>query len=338
MTPAEERAVALVDAAERWRADEEISEAAFREIERQFAQRWRAHGMVVQAVFLLLTAVAQLALFALLHTLDVPEPGLVTGVTALVTGELLIRRWKWFATGVEASLWLGGLIALITALPDSGKPEALLLVAAAAAAAGARVRNPLFGVAAAALVVAYAERKADAGTVCAVILTAAAAVALLRIWRRPSTEWFWAGLAVLMPVAGWMAADRAWLHATIALYLLLGALTVFLAVRFRHHALFLSGALSLAIAATEIAGRIEAPQEAKLAAAGAFLLALSWTAARLLRDRTSGIVATPAKLTRADEALEIAGALAGSEGPRPEPAPDQGGGGRFGGAGATGEF
>lgn len=337
MTPADERAVETVSAAGAWRDEKLIGESAFREIEKLFEQPWRAHGLVVQAVFLLLTAAAQLAVFGFLHSIDIPEPALVTGVASITIGEWLIRRWKWFATGVEASLWLGGLIALITTLPRSGKPEALLLIAAAAAIAAFRVRSALFGVVAAVIVVIYAEQRGNAGTVCALGIGVVALFALLRTWRRPSAELFWTGLAVFMPVAGRLAADREWIRTTIALYAVFAAVALFLAVRARHHALFFSAAIALAIAGTDLGNRIAAPLEARLAVAGAALLALAWAVSRRLRNRTTGVVATPAKLTRADDAIEIAGAIAGSEGPRPEAAPEQPGG-RFGGAGATGEF
>lgn len=337
MTPAEERAVETVSAAAAWREEGLVGDAGFREIEKLFAQPWRAHGLVVQAVFLLLAFVAQLALFGFLHTIDVPKPGLVTGIAAIATGEWLIRRRKWFATGVEASLWLGGLLALISALPSSGTPEALLLIAAAAATAAFRVRSALFGVVAAAIVVIYAEQRGNAGTACALGIGLTALFALLRTWRRPSAELFWTGLAVFMPIAGRIAADRDWIGTTIALYVVFGAVALVLALRGRHHVLFFSAAIALAIAGTDLADRIAAPLEAKLAGAGATLLALAWVVSWRLRDRTTGLVATPAKRTRADDALEIAGAIAGSEAPRPEAPPEQPGG-RFGGAGATGEF
>jgi hypothetical protein len=58
-----------------------------------------------------------------------------------------------------------------------------------------------------------------------------------------------------------------------------------------------------------------------------------------LRARaTTGIVITPHRLTAFDEALQIGGALALQPRIQPTPAQREGGGGTFGGAGASGEF
>ena len=78
------------------------------------------------------------------------------------------------------------------------------------------------------------------------------------------------------------------------------------------------------------------PLEAQLAVGGAFLLVGSWLIARALRDRTHGIVVTPAALTPFDDAVEIAATV---NLPQPEFTPaQQPGGGDFGGAGATGKY
>ncbi len=335
-----ERHFVLRDRVASWREEKLIGADAERAALAQLEQPWRSHGVVVQCVFFLLTCVGMVAAYFFCEAVDVPREGLVVGVASIALAESLIRARRWFGTGVEGALWIGGLVALILELPSSGKPEALLVFAAAAAISGARVRNPVFGTLAAILVVIYAETKNDLGVITSIVIASIAVLALLRTWRRPSTEWLWILIAIALPVAGRMTADARWQLMTIALYGFFGALALTLALLKRHHALFLAGAAGFTIAGIEIGRILETPLEVKLAAAGIALLALSYLVGRLLRDRTTGIVVTPATLTRADEALEVAGALAGAHATRTEPGPETRprGEGGFGGAGASGEL
>jgi len=308
----------------------------------QLESPWRSHGILVQCVFFFLTCVGIAALYGLCNVLGIPGEGVVVGIAAIALAEYLIGVRRWLGTGVEAALWIGGLVAMITELPSSGKPEAMLVFAAAFAIAGVRVRNPIFGAAAAIFVVVYAEKKLDLGVIAALVMATVAILALLRTWRRPSTEWLWIVLAVALPVAGRLTADDQWYRVTIVLYAAFGLLALVLAFVKRHHALFFAAAAGLAISGIDIGHRIATPLEAKLAMAGASLLAISWLVARLLRERTSGLVATPVKLTQADEAMEVAGALGAAHLSRAEPSQTDAtrphGEGGFGGAGASGDY
>lgn len=341
MTADHERAALLRARAERWRDERVIDAAQEREIVGHFDQPWRTHGLLVQAVFFVLTCVAQAALYALLDTFDVPKPGLVLGVGAIAMAEHLIRRRRWFGTGVEAALWLGAMFALISELPRSGTPESSLVIAAAVAIAAYRVRNPFFGAGVAGVLVYYAEDRFDAGVVAALGFGALAMLALLRTWRRPSAETLWTCVAIILPLAGRLAADPYWIALTIPLYAVYGLVALFLGVTRRHHALLLAAAAGLGIAAFDFANRIALPPEAKLTVGGLVLLLTSWGVSRALRERTAGLVVTQEKLTTLDDALEIAGALATAHATRADPPVDGGrpeGGGGFGGAGATGEY
>jgi hypothetical protein len=290
---------------------------------------WRVYGLFPQVVFFVLACCAVVAACALFG-------GIVTGVLALALAEVLIRRYRWGRTGVEAALWLGGLFALISELPHSGQPEALLVMAAAAAVAGARVRNPLFGALAAGLVMYYFEKRWDLGVLFALIAAAIAIALVCRSWQRPSTEWLFILIAVAMPLAGYGEADAKWRTVTIVLYAAFGVLALLAAIARPHHAFFLAAAEGFAVAAFELAREIAAPLEAKLAIGGAFLLALSLLVSRALRGRTRGFVTTKERLTNAGDLLEIAGAISISS---PEqPATRESGGGQFGGAGASGTF
>ncbi len=301
----------------------------------------RTNGLLGQAAFFLLTCIGLGAFYGLLHVLDTGGEGIVAGVAAIVLAEYLMGARRWFFTGVEAALWLGGLFALISELPSSGKPEAMLVLAAAAGIAGARVRNPLFGALAAIFIVAYFEKRFDLGVLCALVLALAACVALLRTWNRPTTEALWIALALVMPIAGRFHADRQWRDTTIVLYAIFGILALSLALARRHHAFFLAAIVALGIAGADFAEKLnDASNEAKLAVAGALLLLIAFAISRTLRERTHGLVLTPIQLTPFDDAAETGATLAlqpaVSAPPAPEPQPAGGGG--FGGAGASGDY
>lgn len=301
---------------------------------------WRTNGLLAQAAFFLLTCIGLGAFYGLLHVVDLGGEGIVAGVVAIGLAEYLIGARRWFFTGVEAALWLGGLFALISELPSSGTPEAMLVIAAACAIAGARVRNPLFGALAAVFIVQYFEKRFDLGVLCALVIAFVACIALLRTWRRPTTEALWIALAFVMPIAGRFHADRSWRDTTIALYAVFGVMALSLAMARRHHALFLAAMIALAIACGDFAEKLhDWPNEAKLAIGGTLLLAVAFAMSRALRGRTHGLVLTPIQLTPFDDAAEIGATLAlqpttAAPAPQPQPA----GGGQFGGAGASGDY
>jgi hypothetical protein len=296
---------------------------------------WRTHRLLLRIVLFGLTLIGAGAFYWLLNEFELARPGLVTGAVALVAAEVLIHARRWWWTGVEEALWLAATFAFVSELPNSGRPEAALVLALAAAIPGVRMRNPLFGAAAAIFVVQYFEVRFDLGVISAIVLASCAVLALLRTWQRPSTEWLWIALAIALPVAGRAEADPIWRDMTIILYGAFGAATLFLAVRRRHHALFLSGGIALAIAATDLAEKSPLRDEAHLTIAGALLLVGSWLAARALKDRRQGLVATPAKLTAFDDELET---IATISIPQQEFDQRMETGGKFGGAGATGEY
>ena len=343
MNAQEERNESLRGSLTAWQNENRIDEATARDLRAQLATPWRSYNLLVQAVFFILTAVGMLACF-LLFGGERPA-GLIVGVGAIAVAELLVRGPRWWRTGVESALWLGGVFALISTLPHSGTPEAMLVLAAGAALAGARLRNPLFGGLAAGFVVQYCEQRFDLGVVCALVLAVAALLLLMRTWKRPSTEWLWIVLLVAMPVVGVFEADPVWRTTTALLYAAFGVGCLAAAIAKRHHAMFLASGAGFAVAGYETFREFAMPLELKLAAAGAFLLAGSWVVSHALRSRTGGLVVAPAKLTALDAAIEVAGALVAADraqnSAQPEPAAGSGrveGDGGFGGAGATGSY
>src|SRR6185295_4327833 len=127
-------------------------------------------------------------------------------LSCLGCAEFLIYAYHFERTGVESALWLAGLFAFIISLPSQNRPEAILAFAGAAMVAGARLRNAVFIALAAVLVDFYVDKKfhdARATLAFALVLTAIAAVALLREWRRPSTELMLSLLVVVMPATAY---------------------------------------------------------------------------------------------------------------------------------------
>jgi hypothetical protein len=304
---------------------------------------WRTYGVVWPIVFFGLTTLALAATFWLLDKFGLPK-GFVTGALALSVAEALIRRYRFFGTGVESALWIGGLFAIILGLRGEGRPEALLLFAAASAIGGYRVRNPLFGGAAAAFVVVYLDAR-YAHELAAALGLAVSVVALLIITRelqRPSTEWLWYALLVITPIAGG-ATTLANLHPAWAVaYLATATACAAIGIRSRLHAPLVAAAVHTAIAAVTLVKHDVFPwrTEWRMIAGGTVLLALTALISRALRGRRTGVVVTPEMLTPFDEAVQIATTIGVQAQPAPEgieaSAPERGG--EFGGAGASGHF
>lgn len=289
---------------------------------------WRVNGLLLQLVFFVLTMIG-VVVFGLLTTAG------VVAIAAIALAEYLIGRRHWAFTGVESALWLGAMLASLTLLPRSGTPESNLVIAAAIAIAAARVRNPLFGVVAMIFVANWFEARFDLGTLAALLIGAAAMLALLRTWRRATSEWFFIAVALVLPAAARFFAGEQWRGVTILLYCAFAALALALGIARRHHAFFLAALIAASIAATDAASRLDVAAEWKLAAAGAALLAIAFAVTRALRDRTHGFVLTPERLTPLDEDFALASTLALKPETPAFEAPKEGGG-SFGGAGASG--
>src|SRR2546430_14154313 len=140
---------------------------------------WRRMSLLAEIVFFVLTSIAIAAAGVFL-------PGWFVMIACIAGAEFLIRAYRFWRTGVESALWIGGLYAFIFSLPSSGKPEALLVLAAAAAIAGWRVRNALFGTLAGCLVVAYPPLPHLPAVSFAFACAPLALFALTPGWRPPS--------------------------------------------------------------------------------------------------------------------------------------------------------
>jgi hypothetical protein len=339
MNPIEERNAVLGERAEDWRKDGLIDAPQQAAAEGALATRWKTNGLLVRLVFFFFASLALGTFYGFWRAIGVPGPGILTALAGIGLAEYLIRTQKWFWTGVEEALWVGGGLAFLSALPSSGKPESMLVIGAVFAASCARVRNPLFGAIAAIFVMVWGEMRFDGGTAVAIVIASLAMIALLREWERPSTEWLFVVTMLVLPLAGRFAADGKWWRVTIALYATFGFAALLLAMMRRHHAYFVASMIGLSIAVVDAARRVEMPVETKFAAAGVFLLALAFALSRALRARTNGFVLAPSKLTPFDDEMQIAGAMvAAAENAPPSQQQPVSGGGGFGQSPGWGMF
>ena len=351
----EERAAELHRNAEAWRHRRWITLAERDAIRRRVADPWRHYGLAVSVVFFCLTGLGVTALFELCELLHFPK-GAITAILSIGAAEWLIRRARFFGTGIESALWLGGLLALIFDLPSSGRPEALLVFAAAFGIAGRRVRNALMGTVAAILVIAYAAVKTHLEwppLLVGIAIAIAAAIALQRVWQRPSSEHWFVALVLVMPATGYVAGlasgaapqrvfslDSSW--AVTAVLLLTAARLMAMSIRSRDRILLIAGSLVIGLLIFENRNRLPWPAEAKCIAAGLVLAAIGVAISRLLAGRTHGFVVTTVEAGSYEELAQIGGALlvvahpahAGSH----SDAEPTGGGGGFGGGGASGDY
>ena len=304
------------------------------QLEPQLATPWRSNGPVVSAVFFVLTTIAVAATFGFFHALDLPK-GYITAAVAIAAAELLIGRHRFFGTGVESALWIGGLFALIFGLPGEGRPEAIVLFAAASFIAAARVRNALFGTLGIVFVAAYLDARGFDRTALGMglVVMLLAVIALSREWQRPSTELFFSITAAVMPAVAALSGPRLDSSWTL-LWVALAAGMSWAGVRMRHHFVLLGSAAAAVVAAIAVQDAIPWRREWRLMAFGALLVAGAALVTRLLRGRDRGIVLDP---ELDDDSLEILATLQLSPGVTATPQQERGGG-SFGGAGASGEF
>lgn len=300
---------------------EERAEAIRKLVPRQPETGWRHYGLLLRVVFTVLAIIAVAAAFGFFALLQLPPKGWLTAALAIGTSEWLIRKHRFFRTGVESSLWLCGTFAFLLGMPSQGKVEALLAFAAVAALSGWRMRNAFFGVLAAILVVAYVAAKWNhpiPAMSAAAFIAIASAFALRRTWQRPSTERLFAGLALAMPVAGFVAtiALRIFKPALVmdvqvaAILGIIAAILLAAGIAWRDRVLLISATLSMACAVIEIHHLFDFPAEGKLIGVGIAVIVIAMTLERRLRRATRGLVVTTVATNPYDEAMQIGGILA----------------------------
>ena len=284
-----------------------------------------------------------------------PKGALVAaGLVSIAVAEWLILARRHFWSGIEEGLEVAGFTMLAFECwshADWSASAGARFAGAAFAIAGLRLLNPLFTtLAALALVPALDVPASAAGLLCYGIALAALIAGGHR-FRRPSHDLMLDWLVIVMPVAGylWSASRTAttdYLHAGASAWLVPVSLLVFAVIalatglRRRTHAPLVAFMLCVACIAYELRGLTGLPLEARLILWGCVLLCASIALERYLRVTRRGITSRQVR-EDGDSAgiLGMAGSVVLTPQSSPQAAPTfEGGGGRFGGGGASGEF
>jgi len=318
---------------------------------------WRTASLPSRCTFFVLGLVAA-GMFGIITERLGPAGALVTaGLLSIAVAEWLILSRRHFWSGIEEALGVAGLTMLaFECWSRVGWSESAgaRFVCAAFAIAGLRLLNPLFTtLAVLAFVQALDAPPLGSGLVCYGIGILALIAGGYR-FRRPSHDLMLDWLVVVMPVAGylWSASHGSlsvgtdYLHATPSAWivplcpLIFGGVALAVGLLRRVHAPIVAFMLCVACTAYELRRLTGLRLETRLIVWGCVLLLVSIILDRYLRQTRSGI--TSRKVRYRDDLAGVLG-IAGSAALTPhspakvEPS-FEGGGGRFGGGGATGQY
>lgn len=345
-TPSEERWLAL---ARRLRRSPRVAPFA------AHTGGWRTANLPSRCTFFVLGLVAAGMIAIITSRLGPTGAVVIAGLVSLGTAEWLIVSRRHFGSGIEEALEVAGLAMLAyecwTHVGTSESAGAYLL-GTALAVAGARLLNPLFTtLAALAFLLALDAPPLGEGLLCYSVGLGALAAGAYR-FRRPSHDLMLDYLVVVMPVAGYLwsasrnvatdylhAAPSAWLVPICPLVFAAVALTT--GLRRRAHAPFVAFMLCVPCTAYELRRLTGLSLETRLIVWGCVLLLVSMTIERKLRVARGGIISR--QLRDEEDSMGVLG-IAGSavltpHSPLSKAAPSfEGGGGRFGGGGAGGEY
>jgi hypothetical protein len=318
---------------------------------------WRTAKVWSRGAFFVLGLVATGMIAIIGRQLSIGATAVFTGLVSLAAAEWLIGVRRYFGSGIEESLEVVGLTALAFELwsrAHASPQVGTALAGAALAIAGFRLLNPVFTtLSALAFVAALDAPPLGAGLACYVVALLALMASRYR-FRRPSHDLMLAHLVIVMPVAGylWSASRHSlylatdYRHASLSEWLVPACSLVFAGIalgsglRRRAHAPVIAAMLCVACCVYELRGLTGLTLEARLIVWGCLLLLVSTGLERYLR--------APRRITsrplgaggRARGVLELAGSAALTPvSPPARAAPSfEGGGGRFGGGGAGGEY
>jgi hypothetical protein len=338
---AEEQRIALAGRIGGWERAGVISPAERAALVEWAATPWRVYKLPLRIGLFALTWFAASSVAGLFF-LALEEMGaIVIGVTAIALAEWLIRGKRFFRTGVEEGLWIIGVFMILFQLSLFGldDPEPVIAIAAVAILlAGVRLLNvpiALLGVAVAVIWLGVATEAILPAAIALGVTGAVAAALHLRPIERP----FWSGLtgwtAALAPPLVW--AILLFDHKSAAVIWVAIATVAWLAagIAFRSRALLAGGWLSLFALGYDLSERTRLLPEAKLVIGGGLLFLAAVALEKWLRTPRRGFTSIPLDDESLEGALQLAGVAAIAPGPLPE---GREGGGRFGGAGASGEY
>ena len=364
-SPAEERWLAVAT---------ELGDAVPREPLTGRSGGWRSTGLLARSALFVLGIVAAGLVLGLLRRGD-ELTLLVAGLIATLAAEWLTVAKRLHASGIEEGLGVAGYLLVGAWIATLLEPRlgfasaslATLVLVVAGGAAGLRRLNPFVTTCAAIALLSWigstvAARAIDAaigGGLTVLLLGCAAAASALafgaREFRRPSHDRMLDWLVATLPVSAYaqyacgtafdptqVAVDNGGGRlAAMLLLLALGTAMLWTGLQRRRHAPLWGFLGCLAGLAVEVRGVLAT--ETRLILCGLVALAAGVTLERYLRQPRNGV--TSASLTQREgplDLLQIAGAalLAKRAGPEAPPAEStfEGGGGKFGGGGASGSY
>jgi len=344
-TPSEERWLTLAQRLRRNPRDLPFSE---------HTGGWRTASLPSRCTVFVLGLVAAGMIGIITKQLE-PTGALVTaGLVSIAVAEWLILSRRHFWSGIEEALGVAGLTMLAFECWSRvgwSESEGARFVCAALAIAGLRLLNPLFTtLAILAFVLALDAPPLGSGLVCYGIGIAALVAGGYR-FRRLSYDLMLDWLVVVMPVAGYLwSASRSmamdYLHATPSAWivplcpLVFAGIALAVGLSRRVHAPIVAFMLCVVCTAYELRRLTGLALETRLIVWGCVLLLVSIIFDRYLRETRGGI--TSRKLREMDDPagiLDIGGSalLTPHSPPKAEPS-FEGGGGRCGGGGASGQY
>jgi hypothetical protein len=311
---------------------------------------WKTLSLRARCIFFVLGIAAAALTAAIFELLHIPAFALASGLVLWALAEWLVIGRRLFGAGIEEALELSGLLLIVFWILNSTgnlrEAGVALLVASVLMAAGLRFLNPLFAtLSASALSLALhaAVSQAAASAFCFAAGVIALGLGAKRL-RRPAYEEMLNFLVIAMPLAAylWVQNDGGAKVHVLPVFMLLayGAGAMVTGLRRRTHAPIMACMVCVVCIAYELRNLMGLALEARLILWGSATLALAAALHWYLRKPRRGI--TSVSLTE-NEPCEVLSELAGvtvlaPTSPQDSDAPFKGGGGTFGGGGASGSY
>jgi|SRR5581483_2488952 len=347
-TPSEERWLTLARRIRRNPRDLPFSE---------HIRGWRTASLPSRCTFFILGLVAAGMIGIIAERLGPKGALVIAGVVSIAVAEWLILCRRHFWSGIEEALGAAGLTMLaFESWSQVGWSASTgsRFICIALAIAGLRLLNPLFTTLAVLIFVPALDVPPWASGMVCYGIGIVALIATGCRFQRPSHDLMLECLVVVMPVSGYLwsashgslAVATDYLHATPSAWivplcpLVFAGVTLAVGVSRRTHAPIVASMLCVPCAAYELRALTNLALQTRLILWGLVLMVISTILDRYLREARGGI--TSRKVRKMDDSAGVLGVLGSvvlTPHSPPKAAPSfEGGGGSFGGGGATGRY